>query len=189
MGERLTLDAYISLIEQPGDKSHPPELIDGYLSERPRTADHIALSARLTIQIGARVERLGLGRSSVWTPCVLDYSAPTVYIPDIAFIRQDRLPAPLDPATAPHIIHAVPDLAVHIKTPDEGFKAVRSRADRYLRYGVRTMWLVYPAQKLVEVHTPEDFVILTMDDVLSGAPALPDFTLSVRELFETQEED
>jgi Uma2 family endonuclease len=49
---------------------------------------------------------------------------------------------------------------------------------------VQAIWWVYPLYKEVYVYTsPKTVIICTDDDVLSAAPALPELTMTVAELF------
>lgn len=42
---------------------------------------------------------------------------------------------------------------------------------------------MYPKKRLIEVLTPTDRHLLTVDDTLSGGDVLPGFTLAVRDIF------
>jgi Uma2 family endonuclease len=49
---------------------------------------------------------------------------------------------------------------------------------------VISVWLISPIHKKVRVFTsPKDVKIYTSDDICSGAPAVPDFQLSVNQIF------
>jgi Uma2 family endonuclease len=78
-----------------------------------------------------------------------------------------------------------PDLAVEVVSPDEDvFKKVRE----YIRSGTRMVWVVYAEEKIVDVFTPQaDGELrvqeLTIDDVLDGGEILPNFKLSIRDIF------
>ena len=54
----------------------------------------------------------------------------------------------------------------------------------YFDAGVQVVWWVYPLYKEVYVYTsPKTVTICTDDDTLSAAPALPELTMTVAELF------
>jgi Uma2 family endonuclease len=68
----------------------------------------------------------------------------------------------------------MPDLAVEIKSPDDSVRQMRDKAAYYLANGAEMVWLVFPAQRLVEVYTPDDEVqILVEGDVLTAGDLLP----------------
>ncbi len=61
---------------------------------------------------------------------------------------------------------------------------MREKAAYYLANGARQVWLVYPAQRMVEVYSPEaDVEILMVGDQLTGGDILPGFAMSVVEVF------
>jgi len=47
------------------------------------------------------------------------------------------------------------------------------------------VWLIYPEKRLVEVYRHDaDSALLTADDTLQGDDVLPNFALSVHEIFD-----
>ena len=78
----------------------------------------------------------------------------------------------------------MPDLAIEIKSPSDTVRLMREKAAYYLANGARQVWLVYPAQRMVEVYSPEaDVEILMVGDQLPGGDVLPGFAMSVVEVF------
>ena len=66
----------------------------------------------------------------------------------------------------------------------EGVASLRDKATYSVRHGYRLVWLIYPAKRLVEVHTPGSDVALLLPGALrSGGDILPGFTLAVAALF------
>gem|GEM_PF-3173402 len=47
------------------------------------------------------------------------------------------------------------------------------------------VWLLYPEKQSIEVLTPEDFSYLTANDTLTGGDLLPEFSVTVADLFKT----
>jgi Uma2 family endonuclease len=79
----------------------------------------------------------------------------------------------------------MPDLAVEIKSPDDSNKDMRAAADFYIANGCKLVWLVFPDKKMVEVHRPNaDYETFLSDETLSGGELLPDFSMTVAEIFE-----
>ncbi|MCA9905806.1 MAG: hypothetical protein KC547_18245, partial [Anaerolineae bacterium] len=55
-------------------------------------------------------------------------------------------------------------------------------SSRHLKQGCRRVILVY-AKRIVEVLTPDDRQLLTVDDTLTGSNVLPGFSVAVAKLF------
>ena len=106
----------------------------------------------------------------------------TVREPDIAFVRQDRIPA----AGVPEgFWPGAPDLAVEITSPGDRASEIRAKVSDYLARGVRLVWVVDPKKKTVTSHTPlSSPVTLGVDDVLGAADVVPGFTCPVRRIFD-----
>jgi len=61
----------------------------------------------------------------------------------------------------------------------------RQKVQEYLDAGTQLVWVVFPEQRRIRVHTAPDAVHwLGEDDTLSGEPILPGFSCSVREVLE-----
>ena len=67
---------------------------------------------------------------------------------------------------------------------DSEMKSLLKRHE-YFQAGVQVIWWVYPALKEVHVYTsPKTITICTTIDVLRAAPVLPEFHMTVDELFQ-----
>jgi Uma2 family endonuclease len=104
----------------------------------------------------------------------------TVRAPDIAFIRQDRIPP--DPQG---FWNGPPDLAVEVLSPDDRPPDIRTKVDEYLRYGVRLVVVVDPRLKTVTLfgHGASP-VSLRTDDELDLGEVVEGFRCPVREIFD-----
>jgi Uma2 family endonuclease len=61
---------------------------------------------------------------------------------------------------------------------------MRLKAEKYINYGTRMVWLVFPDEQEVEVYLPgEDVKTVKLDGVLDGGAVLPGFALAVRNIF------
>ena len=70
-----------------------------------------------------------------------------------------------------------------ISETDEHYKTT-TKLREYFEAGVQVVWWIFPPFKTVEVYTsPKTVVIATDDDLISAAPALPDYELKVSDLF------
>ena len=105
----------------------------------------------------------------------------TVRAPDVAFVAAGRLAEGGPPAG---FLELAPDLAVEVVSPSDSPAAVRGKVRDWLEAGTPLVWVVYPDSRSVAVHRqagqPQQ---LSETDSLSGAPALPDFAVPVRDLF------
>jgi len=89
-------------------------------------------------------------------------------------------------------IPLMPDLAVEVQSPSQSRREMREKADYYLRNGSKLVWIIYPDTRTVEIctWTGESLTITTLDDkaTLTGGDVLPDFTVSLTEIFPAQTE-
>ena len=159
------------------------ELIRGVLCETlPSGQRHGKIVTNLILELGNLVEQHRLGTlvasdSGVW----LERDPDTVREPDIAFTSVERLPLgeELD-----GYAEVVPDLVVEVASPSDSRRGVNDKAQMWLRHGVRLLWAVHPDTRTVDVHRPDDpVVILGEDDALDGMDVLPGFSCAVSAIF------
>ena len=106
-----------------------------------------------------------------------------VRIPDLTFVRWERLPGRELPAEP--IPDLIPDLAVEVLSASNTAKEMTRKLDEYFRVGVRLVWLIDPPTHTAEVYTaPGQRTILSEEQALEGGPVLPGFSLSLRRLFD-----
>lgn len=101
------------------------------------------------------------------------------YAPDVAFVAAERQSAlPYDGFNP-----IAPDLAVEVVSPTDSVRHYVTKVSNYLAAGT-VVWVIYPASQQVAIHAPTQPVqVLSADDVLTGGDVLPDFSVTVRELF------
>lgn len=109
-----------------------------------------------------------------------------VRVPDVSYIAQESIP---DLDNTAEIIP--PELAVEIISPSESPRQINAKTSLYLNAGTKIVWNVYPDEKVVEVWTLGEAGKLVMQpfeigDTLDGGDVLPEFTLSVNEVFAVQ---
>lgn len=80
-------------------------------------------------------------------------------------------------------IPTMPDLAIEIASPTDSPLAMREKALYYLKYGSKLVWLLFPRQKQIEVHTSESIHTLNLEDTLDGGNVLPGFSLPLKDIF------
>lgn len=175
-----TLSEYHNFIDRPENADRLFELIDGEIVEKMPSFTPSYIAGLIIYFLNAFVLPRQLGY--VTSPdggYILSEDKDVVLIPDVAFILKENLEkTPEREAEAP------PDFAVEIKSPTDRKRALRRKAEKYLQYGTKLVWLVFPEDKIVEVYTPDDDVqTYGVDDTLTGGDVLPEFTLPVREIF------
>lgn len=78
----------------------------------------------------------------------------------------------------------VPSFAIEFASVSDNEHTSITKRHEYFDAGVQVVWWVYPDFKEVHVYTsPKTVTICTDDDVMSAAPALAEFQMTVRELF------
>jgi Uma2 family endonuclease len=181
----MTIDDLESL---PDDEGWVYELVEGVLFRMPMSgyeASHI--STRLVVRLGAYVEDHDLGgMTGEQGGYRVDPAHPrtTELAPDIAFVRADRLP-PRDSPEYRKALLLAPDLAVEVASPNEYRPGLNEKARRYLQFGTRLVWVVWPRHQRVDVWHPGDTAPtpLTLKDTLDGEDVVPGFRYPVASLF------
>jgi Uma2 family endonuclease len=69
-------------------------------------------------------------------------------MPDVVFIRKERLPE--------RCVKAAPDLAVEVVSPTDVYQEVHLKAMRYISLGTALVWVVYPDRKMINVFRPAE---------------------------------
>ena len=177
--QRLTLDE----LERSGGPEGRWELIDGEVVEMPPAgAEHSRLGMRIGRFVGnfADEHQLGIvfGADGGF---ILREEPLLLRVPDVAFVRTERLPANFDDGG---YLRVAPDLVVEILSPFDRSVEVLAKVVMWLEAGVALLWLVDPVAETVTVYRPGDPPrLLTREQTLDGADVLPGFTLAVSAIF------
>jgi Uma2 family endonuclease len=178
-----TADEFWELLSQPGNYNRRLALIDGEIIELPPSSTIPGIiAAEMVWFVKGFVREHDLGYVTT-AEAGFRLSPNNVLAPDVGFIakaRVEKLPERFFPGP--------PDLAVEVVSPTDKPKAIQRKALRYIKFGVRLVWVVYPANKTIAVYRPSETVntlpeVIDMDGVLDGGDVLPGFTLAVRDLF------
>jgi len=188
----LTLTEFLSLPDEP-----PVEVVNGEIvMMSPAQREHNTLSRRLFRSLDRFVAEHDLGE--VWEEAayVLDGDKRSDWLrevrqPDVSFIARERVEA----HNAEHGAKEgpwwlAPNLAIEIVSPTDRYVDVRQKVADYLRYGVRLIWVVEPAQQVVRIFSPQDKEgrTLTENASLSSDPVLPGWSMPLAELFDKEDE-
>ncbi len=158
------------------------ELVEGELREMAPTGyPHGRASLRIGQRLANHVDMQGLGDVlGAETGFRISRDPDTVLAPDVAFLRADRVPSDI---TSQAFLDLVPDLVVEVISPPDraGAVAVAEQVARWLAAGVRLVWVVYPAQRFVAVHTEDG--VTHERTVLTGGGVLPGLEIDLPGLF------
>lgn len=97
---------------------------------------------------------------------------------DIAYLSGEQMRASRngEPSVCPFVIEVV--------SKNDQINDMEDKKIEYFANGVQVLWIVFPQAQKVEVYqSPKNVTICFGDDICSAAPVLPDFEISVRELF------
>jgi Uma2 family endonuclease len=174
----VDLDAFRAFVSLPEHRERLFELIDGEIVEKMGsfTPSRIAAWIATFINIYLMQNPIGYVTGADGTYLVSDAHA---LMPDVGFISKARLPQ-----TPEREVQGAPDLAVEIRSPNDSKRELRRKAELYMRFGTKMVWLVFPETRQVEVYLPDqDVRELGIDDTLDGGDILPGFALPIRQLF------
>jgi Uma2 family endonuclease len=161
------------------------EIVDGLRVEKPPMGDiQTWVATILVARLWHHAQTNRLGR--VVSEMLFKFNPPGTpqRRPDLAFLSYERWPRNKK-LTSSHGFDGVPDLAVEVISPSNTADEVIGKIGEYFKAGVRRVWVVYPASRLVHVYeSPKKVDILDINDELDGGDLLPGFRISLAELFE-----
>jgi len=146
---------------------------------------HIHAQTTILVALGLWARGSATG-GAVGVPAAVRLDDDNVYLPDILWYRDGRVPSRDDVAPFP-----VPDIAVEVRSPSTWRFDIGAKKRDYERRGVAELWLVDTAADIVlvfrrsssECATFDVSLELTAADALTS-PLLPGFELGLREVFE-----
>jgi Uma2 family endonuclease len=159
------------------------ELIDGEPVHMPASADESSsIGATIIGFLAPFVRSRGLGRVyGADGGFVLFPDRATVRVPDVAFVRAERVPQGQARKSFPRL---APDLVVEVLSPSDSTSEVVAKMAMYQEAGVLLIWLVDPDKMTVTVIAAgSTATVLGRDDNLEGGEVLPGFSVPVAELF------
>jgi Uma2 family endonuclease len=170
----MTIAEFLKLPEVECEKR---ELIHGEVDSIPYAGFlHERVKSNLIKILSAWLDRNPLGQVFAETTYQLEDEA---LAPDLSVLRNERL----TPVTKELPIGA-PDLAIEIVSSETAAR-LRTKIRLYLKSGSKAVWVIYPEERLVEIHGAHGQVtILEQDQVLEDRDALPGFATPVSAIFE-----
>jgi Uma2 family endonuclease len=126
-------------------------------------------------------EQCALGKAFVDVGVLLSRDPDCVFAPDAAFVGAARLPVRESPQG---YLETIPDLVVEVRSRNDSLAWLARKAQKYLRAGVRVVWVVDEEARHVTVYRSEAAPLVVGEkDVLTADPIIPGFRLPLAELY------
>lgn len=154
---------------------------DGELEVMP-SLEHGAIGIRLGRYLDAFVEENGLGLVCNSQTTFKFVGQKPNRLPDLSFVKRDRLPARIDQNA-----DFAPDLAIEVLSKGDEVSEIDRKILQYQRSQVKLVWIIHPVIQSVDVYRLKDGLKLQRlltDDELDGEDVIPGFKLKVSRLFE-----
>jgi Uma2 family endonuclease len=160
------------------DDGRKYELVNGRLVEVPTGARH----SRISVEMGARLYAARPSGTTMFASCTgFRMAQGNIRSPDVSVMRTDRLP---DGKVPEGFVDGAPDLAVEVVSPSERVSDLLAKMAEYFESGAQEVWLLFPERKQAHRYRADLTVeVLNEDDILHGAPLLPEFAVRVGDLF------
>ena len=167
------------LMRLPDDGNHY-ELIKGELLTMPPPGDeHGAVIMNLAVPLAVYVKENNLGvLRAAETGFKLESNPDTVLAPDIAFIARDRV--------GPKVLGyrwGAPDLVVEVMSQWDSRPKATRKAELWVELGARSVWVVSPRKRTVEVFRTDGDKKLFHDTDELVDDTVPGFRIKVSEIF------
>lgn len=160
------------------------ELIDGVLVEKAVSDYSSVIGLILARLIGNFVAERRLGwvhgeQGFFWL-------ASNLRAPDVSYTRKEQRPGGLLKRGYSDV---APVLVAEVLSPGNTTDEMARKRNEFFARGTELFWIVDPLARTIDVYTNPDKADATLreNDTLTGDPVLPEFTLSVRELFDAAE--
>lgn len=100
---------------------------------------------------------------------------------DVSFVGNEKLNKF---AVTEKFYPVAPDLAVETISPGNSLDEIQDKIEEYLAAGTKLIWIVYPKQKMIQVHRRNNAInVLRAADELDGEDVLPNFRVKLSEIF------
>ena len=155
------------------------ELIKGeLLTMPPPKFEHGRVAANLTVLLFSHVKANNLGYVCCETGYKLETNPDTVLGPDVSFVARQRLDKVPD-----GYFPGAPDVAVEVLSPSDRRSRVEWKTEVWLSLGARSVWVVNPKTRTVEVVRADGLrrLFLETDELVDDT--VPGFRVRVAEIF------
>ena len=171
------------LLMQDGDACRY-ELLEGELITMAAAGyEHGAIGSLMDRRLGDFVEANDLGVvTNSDTGFLISTNPDTVRMPDVAFVRKERIPADGLPKG---FFPGPPDIAIEVISPSDTYTEVERKAAQLLDAGTLLVVLIDPRTRTVVKHPAQGPITrLAEADTLTLDEALPGFSLPISDIFE-----
>jgi Uma2 family endonuclease len=176
--EPVDLDAFRAFTALPENRGRLFELIEGEIVEKMGSFTPSYLAAWIITFINMYLMAHPIGFVTGADGAYV-LSNDHMLMPDVGFISRARLLQKPE-----REVQGAPDLAVEIRSPNDSKRELRRKAELYMRFGTKMVWLVFPETQQIEVYLPDqDVRELGIDDTLDGGDVLPGLQIPLRQLF------
>ncbi len=177
-----TTDDWWKISSQPDNAHKLLELIEGEIKEK-MAASFIpsAIAGIILGEIYIYLKTNPIGHVTT-SDGSYEMSETDTFIPDVGFIRKERLPE-----LPERYVKVPPDLAVEVVSPTDLPQEVHLKAMRYITLGTKLLWVVYPGRRMIHIYRPAETGVHVQavegEGVLDGGEILPGFQLAVQDIF------
>ena len=182
IAHRMTAEEFIAAPEP--QRGRPWNLVDGEVVVNDPTMVHGDSQAAIYSALLAW-SRAEVGRGKAPWPCDVQLDERNVYVPDVLWYREDRVPASQSPPPYP-----VPDLAVEVRSPSTWRYDTGRKKAVYESGGLRELWLVDTSSLSILLFRRSSPRAPGFDAALElgrsdrlTSPLLPGFELDVGDVF------
>jgi len=158
------------------------ELDDGVLVEKPMGWYESILAGLILTEIRLYIRENPLGQV-LSSDGILKFLPGKVRIPDVCFISWGRFPKEKLPRRPIPLL--IPDLVVEVLSGSNTKEEMDQKLKLYFKAGVSLVWYVDPATRTATAYESLDqATTIPSGGELNGGNVLPEFTLSLKQLFE-----
>jgi Uma2 family endonuclease len=170
-----TVTDYLQLEES----NLPCELINGELFMSPAPNPH---HQRILRRLFRLLDRVTKEDEVFIAPIDLFISSQNVFQPDLAYVSENNKDFITNRG-----IEGPPEIIIEIISPSNVYTDRNQKKKSYLAFGVKEYWIVDPANKTIEIYTPEtglDSPMLYLaEEGQVSSKVLPNLTFNVSEIF------
>lgn len=130
---------------------------------------NLAVAQFLAAQPGLKLE--------VYCEIAFAVTERDTFVPAVSVIREGRIYE-----STSRILTGAPELAVEVVSPSDEAEYIKHKISAYLSNGAAGVWVVYPIDRSVQIHSPEGIREATAEQVLESG-LLPGFSLRIESLF------
>ena len=151
----------------------------GVVEKKPRTMnrDQLFIYQNL-LKLFVRLNAFSSGAALICEVDMLMHSENRTRRADIAYLTSEQMGASRDGELS------VCAFVAEVISKNDQINEVEEKLQEYFDNGVQVVWVIFPKLKQVKVyHSVRDITVRFGDDLCSAAPVLPDFEITVNEIF------